>query len=282
MSLRTNSLFFSYAPKNKDKIYAIRDINIDIPLDKTTAIVGKTGSGKSTLIQTFNALLLPTEGSVEVANFVVTNNRHKNKANKDLRKYIGIVFQFPEYQLFEETVLTDVKFGPKNFGDSDEVATKKAKVALSMLGIDESYYERSPFELSGGERRKVALAGILAIDPDIIIFDEPTAGLDNKSVDELLDIFTNLRKLGKTIIVVTHDMNLVYDFCENVVVLENGQVVYQGSPKSLFSCNSQLFSLNLPNIVKIIYEISKYNSNILNSNIKTLEEAIQFIKEVKK
>ena len=176
-----------------------------------TAIIGETGSGKSTLVEHLNALLMPTEGSLEILDYNLVANQ-KVKFLKPLRKDVGLVFQFSEYQLFEETVLKDVAFGPLNFGFTLDEAMKRAKEALNMVKIDESLFETSPLELSGGQRRRVAIAGILACDPKIIVLDEPTAGLDPKGAKEIIGLFVTLnKKFNKTIIIVSHDNEMVYN-----------------------------------------------------------------------
>src|SRR5574344_2298986 len=166
MPIQVNDLFYTYLPKSPIQTEALRGVTLEIESHSFCGILGQTGSGKSTLIQTLNALLIPTQGEVHVDDFIVSNKKNKNKKIKQLRKHLAIVFQFPEYQLFEETVEKDVAFGAKNFGANKEEALKKAHQALNSVGLDESYFKRSPFELSGGEKRRVAIAGILAIEPD--------------------------------------------------------------------------------------------------------------------
>ena len=200
MSIQVNHIFHTYFKKSPNAVLALNDVSLEIKEGEFVAFVGETGSGKSTLVQHFNALLIPDEGTIEVNNYLITNNKRKNKKMNLLRKEVGLIFQFPEYQLFEETVLEDVGFGPRNFGASLQEANKKAKEALSQVGLDISYYDRSPFELSGGERRKVAVAGILALDPDVLILDEPTAGLDYQASKEMMELVEKLHQKGKTII----------------------------------------------------------------------------------
>ena len=229
-------------------------------------IVGKTGSGKSTLVQTFNALILPTFGYNEIEEFYITEDkklkkellknkdktvRKENKRYSKLKKKVGMVFQFPEYQLFSETVLKDVMFGPKNFGFSEEEAKERAIKALKDVGIPESYFDKSPFELSGGEKRRVAIAGIIASEPDILILDEPTAGLDPKGKKEILELIAAYHKTGKTVIVVTHDMDIVLEYSQKVIVLNNGKLIDILSPDELFKKeNLEELSLEMPNLIK--------------------------------
>lgn len=235
MAIRFKSLSYIY---DKDMPYAHKALdNIDLEIKEgiITAIIGETGSGKSTLVEHLNALLLPSEGSLEILDYNLVANQ-KIKFLKPLRKDVGLVFQFSEYQLFEETVIKDVAFGPLNFGFSLEEAIARAKEALKLVKIDESLFETSPLELSGGQKRRVAIAGILACDPKIIVLDEPTAGLDPKGAKEIINLFVSLnRQSHKTIIIVSHDNEMVYNCCEETVVLSHGQVKYHGPTLDLFA-----------------------------------------------
>ncbi len=230
---------------------ALDEINLDIREGVITAIIGETGSGKSTLVEHLNALLLPSKGKLEVLDHTIVA-KQKNKNLKALRKQVGLVFQFSEYQLFEETILKDVAFGPKNFGCSEEEALSRAKQALKLVGLDSSYYERSPLDLSGGQKRRVAIAGILAIDPGVIVLDEPTAGLDPSGAKEMINLFVSLnKKLKKTIILVSHDMEVVYMYADDTVILTKGKVSYSGSTLDLFNDRIKLKRYNIlePQIV---------------------------------
>ncbi|OJG45707.1 cobalt import ATP-binding protein CbiO 2 [Enterococcus hermanniensis] len=210
------------------------DIDLDIKQGSYTALVGHTGSGKSTLLQHLNALLKPTEGQVIIGDRKITPTTD-NKNLKPVRKKVGIVFQFPEAQLFEETVAKDIAFGPKNFGVKEEAALILAKENLQMVGLDESYLERSPFELSGGQMRRVAIAGVLAMEPEVLVLDEPTAGLDPMGRKEMMEMFLRLHREKKiTIVLVTHLMDDVTNFADYVYVLEKGQVVKHGTPQNVF------------------------------------------------
>lgn len=230
---------------------ALDDINLDIKEGIITAIIGETGSGKSTLVEHLNALLLPDEGSLQILDYNIVAGQ-KQKFLKPLRKDVGLVFQFSEYQLFEETVLKDVAFGPLNFGVFPDEALKMAAEALKLVNIDESYFNRSPLEISGGQKRRVAIAGIIACDPKIIVLDEPTAGLDPHGAKEIIDLFVNLNKtLHKTIIIVSHDNEMVYNYCDETVVLSHGKIRYHGPTFDLFNNKELLKELDLlePQIV---------------------------------
>lgn len=259
---------------------ALHEVDLDIKEGIFTAVIGETGSGKSTLVQHLNALLLPTSGCVEVDEFKVTPNKKQNKNLKQLRKKVGLVFQFPEYQLFEETILKDVCFGPKNFGLSEEEAIIRAKEVLNIVGLDESYLERSPFDLSGGQKRRVAIAGILAADPDILVLDEPTAGLDPQGAYEMMQLFQTLnKKHKKTIIMVTHDMEHVMNYCKEVIVLKDGRVEKKCTTATFFKNAKLMDSLNItpPAIIRVKRLLAD-KGIALEGNItsmKTLVKAIQ-------
>lgn len=276
MQIKINNLTHSYFKKTINEVLALDHINMEIEKGSFIALVGETGSGKSTLVQHLNGLLLPDEGELEIEEYKITSNKRKNKKLHDLRKVVGLIFQFPEYQLFEETVLKDVSFGPRNFGFKEEEAIKKAKEALSLVGLDESYYERSPFELSGGERRKVAIAGILAINPDILVLDEPTAGLDYQASEEIMNLVKKFNEQGKTIILVTHDMNLVYKYASNAYLLKDGKIIFKGTPIELFSRHEE--ELELPNIFRLVNKLNENGFNIPLDEVRSLEDVINHIK----
>jgi energy-coupling factor transport system ATP-binding protein len=207
-------------------------------------IVGHTGSGKSTLVQHMNGLLFPTSGNVNV--FDINVIRSKKIKLKPVRKHVGLVFQFPEYQIFEATVLDDIAFGPKNFGNTKEEAVRLAKEAANLIGISCELYERSPFSLSGGQMRRVAIAGALAINPDVLILDEPTVGLDPKGKEELMNVLVDLQnKTNKTIIMISHDMDIVSKYAKRVIVMNKGQIVYDGNKQDLFENEKLLKEHNL-------------------------------------
>ena len=263
---------------------AINDIDLELEEGKITAIIGETGSGKSTLVQHLNALLLPNKGRLGILDHEIETDK-KNRRLKSLRKDVGLVFQFSEYQLFEETILKDVAFGPKNFGDDEETALNKAKKALKLVGIPESYYERSPLELSGGQKRRVAIAGIIAIEPKILVLDEPTAGLDPAGAMEMINLFISLNKnMGTTIIIVSHDNEVVYNYADNVVLMADGSVRYSGDTLSLFNNDELVKQFNLlePRLVKLKRELREKGFKI-NDDVRTLPELAKVVaREVKK
>lgn len=281
MSIKIENLSYTYLKGTPNEVKALDNVSLEIPEGKITAIVGHTGSGKSTLIQMFNALLVPESGRVIIGDFVVDNNLKKNKKIKELRKHVSLVFQFPEYQLFEETVEKDVAFGPKNYGFKEDEALAKAHEALAKVGIDESFYKRSPFELSGGEKRRVSIAGIIAMDPEILILDEPTAGLDPHGSEIILNLIEDLNKDGKTIIVVTHDMNIVLNHSDNVVVINDGNVAFSGTPSKLFEGDVSKYSIEIPELYKFARILLNKGVKIDINKIKTLDDLFIQLKERK-
>lgn len=213
----------------------LQDVNLLVERGQYLAVVGHTGSGKSTLIQHMNALLKPTSGSVTIHNKQI-NNSAKAKRLKDIRQKVGLVFQFPEYQLFEETVEKDIMFGPMNYGVSEEEARRLATEVISIVGLEADILQQSPFNLSGGQMRRVAIAGILAMEPDVLILDEPTAGLDPRGQKEIMKIFEDLHQnYQKTIILVSHDMDLVCQYAQQMIVMHRGEIKLQGTPKEVFA-----------------------------------------------
>ena len=284
MAITFKSLSYIYDEGMPYAHHALKDINLNIEEGKITAIIGKTGSGKSTLVEHLNALLVPSSGSLEIEDTIILPGK-KNKGLKALRKKVGLVFQFSEYQLFEETILKDVAFGPKNYGASEQEAIAKAKLALKMVGIDESYYETSPFDLSGGQKRRIAIAGILALEPKIIVLDEPTAGLDPKGSQEMIDLFVKLnKKAGITVILVTHDNEIVYNYADNTVLMADGEVRYSGNTLELFNDKEKVKEFNIlePKILSVKNALNDKGFKI-PSNVRTIEELAKYLsKELKK
>lgn len=234
MDIRFEQVGFTYQTNSPFEQRVLFDIDLAIKEGSYTALVGHTGSGKSTLLQHLNALLKPTSGTVSIGDRVITAETN-NKNLKPIRQKVGIVFQFPEAQLFEETVERDIAFGPKNFGVPEKEANRLAAKTLEMVGLDESYLQRSPFDLSGGQMRRVAIAGVLAMEPEVLVLDEPTAGLDPQGRKEMMEMFARLHHENKiTIVLVTHLMDDVADFSDYVYVLEKGTLVKQGTPREVF------------------------------------------------
>ena len=245
MDIRFKQVGFAYQAGTPFEMRALHDISFSIEDGSYVAIIGHTGSGKSTILQHLNALLKPTEGVVELGDKTIDSTTG-NKDLKPLRKKVGIVFQFPEAQLFEETVEKDIAFGPKNFGVSEEEALKIAAEVVKTVGLPEEVLKKSPFDLSGGQMRRVAIAGVLAMKPEVLVLDEPTAGLDPKGRLEMMEMFYKLNKVqNMTIVLVTHQMNDVSDYADHVIVIEAGNVVKEGSPKEVFSDASWLLEKQL-------------------------------------
>ena len=280
MQIEFKDVSFIYSPKTPYEYKALDNINLSIKEGSFTCIVGKTGCGKTTLVQELNGLLIPTSGEVIVDNYIITSNKKRcTKKLQDLRKKVGMVFQFSENQLFEDTVLKDVMFGPRNFGIKEEEAKKIAIASLTKVGIKEEYYEKSPFELSGGEKRRVAIAGILALEPDILILDEPTAGLDPLGTKEVMDLFKKMNEEGVTIILVTHDMNLVFKYASSCVVMDDGRIEKVVTPKELFLEESERYSLETPLISKVTKLLIDKGMKLSLDNIKDING---LVKEIKK
>lgn len=259
MDIRFQDVGYTYQKGTPFESKAIFDINLSIDHGSFTAIVGHTGSGKSTVLQHLNALKKPTEGTVTIGDRVITS-LSENKGLKSLRKKVGIVFQFPEAQLFEETVGKDIAFGPKNFGLSEKEGLEKARELLPLVGLDETFMERSPFDLSGGQMRRVAIAGVLAMEPEVLVLDEPTAGLDPQGRKEIMDMFYRLyRDKGLTIVLVTHQMDDVATYANHMIVLEKGTVMKEGHPRDIFRESGWLSSMQLgvPSTVRFAHELEE-------------------------
>ncbi len=269
--------------KKHEYTVALSNINLEInDKNEFIAIIGKTGSGKSTLLQHMNGLVLPSKGNVVVFDNIITPKKKKNPKLKNVRKRVGFVFQFPEYQLFEETVLKDIMFAPKNFGLSEDKAKAKAIEIAKLLNI-ENLLNKSPFNLSGGQMRRVAIAGILAYDPDILLLDEPTRGLDPKGAEEIMELFYEIHKsTGKTIILISHDMNFVYKYATRLVVLNDSKISYDGNKIDLFKNNLYIENhLEKPEVLKLIDYLNDNLKTNIPYNIFSLEELISYLgKEV--
>ncbi len=264
MSIEFKKIDYTYSSNTPFQFVALKQIDLNIEMNKVTAIIGATGSGKSTLVQHLNGLLLPTAGQLVVNDFVINANV-KARNLKSLRKNVGLVFQFPEYQLFEETIIKDIAFGPKNFGVHEDEANKIAKASLKLVGLDESYLEKSPLDLSGGQKRRVAIAGILAMEPDILVLDEPTAGLDPQGAQQMMELFKKLNTVhNKTILLVTHDMEHVYNYCDNVVVMKKGEVFINSNVDTFFENTTYLDELNIlaPNVIRFKNMLKNHNIDV--------------------
>ena len=272
MGIRLENVCYTYGSDTTSEIKALNNVNLEINKGEFVAIIGHTGSGKSTLIQHFNGLERPKSGNV------FYNNENIYENNYDLRKLrckVGLVFQYPEHQLFEETVLKDVCFGPMNMGMSREEAEKKAKLMLEQVGINEKCYNKSPFELSGGPKRRVAIAGVLAMNPEIIVLDEPTAGLDPKGRDKILNRIKELHdNTGIGVVLVSHSMEDVANYAQRLIVINNGKIKYDGMPKDVFKHYKELEKMGLkaPQITYIMHKLKEKGLDV-DENVITIEEA---------
>ena len=278
MAIQIKDLRYVYMPKSPNAQVALDGISFEIPDHDFAAFIGRTGSGKSTLVQHLNALLIPSSGEVTVDDFTITPKKRKNKRIKELRKHLSLVFQFPEYQLFEETVEKDVAFGLRNFGYKEKEALEETHKALLAVGLDEKYFKRSPFELSGGEKRRVAIAGIIAINPDILVLDEPTAGLDVKGSHDVMSLVLKMYESGKTILMVTHDMELVMKYCKTVYVLKDGKLDYQGPVSTLFDNVGEDSAIEIPPLYKLAQKLKEKGAPIEIEKIKETKDLVNQIK----
>ena len=277
MGIILDNVSYTYQEGTPFASAALSDVSLTIDDGSYTAIIGHTGSGKSTILQLLNGLLVPTKGSVRVFDTLITSTS-VNKQIRQIRKQVGLVFQFAENQIFEETVLKDVAFGPQNFGVSVEEAEAIAREKLDLVGIDESLFERSPFELSGGQMRRVAIAGILAMEPSILVLDEPTAGLDPIGRKELMTLFEKLHQDGITIVLVTHLMDDVAEFADQVYVMEKGRLVKSGAPSLVFQ-NLEFMEniqLGVPKITRFAQRLAERGVSFKQMPI-TIEEFKEFI-----
>ncbi|WP_338997966.1 energy-coupling factor ABC transporter ATP-binding protein [Lactococcus formosensis] len=280
--IKFDKVNFTYQPNTPFASRALFDINLEVAEGSYTALIGHTGSGKSTLLQHLNGLLQPTEGKVNIDDIVIQASS-KQKEIKPARKKVGVVFQFPESQLFEETVLKDVAFGPQNFGVSQKEALKIAREKLELVGLAEKNFEKSPFELSGGQMRRVAIAGILAMEPKVLVLDEPTAGLDPKARIEMMELFSHLHQEGQTVVLVTHNMDDVAEYADKVYLLEKGRVISSGTPQDVFQDVDFLMrhELGVPKTTEFAVKLEQRGIAFDRLPIKR-QELIQMLKEAKK
>ena len=272
MSIKVIDLNYTYGAGTAFEQHALKHVNFEINDGEFVGLIGHTGSGKSTLIQHLNGLIRPTGGDILYHGTSIYSDGYKMK---ELRSKVGLVFQYPEHQLFEADVFSDVCFGPKNLGCSKEETEKRARHALDLVGMDESFYEQSPFELSGGQKRRVAIAGVLAMRPEMMILDEPTAGLDPQGRDEILDQIERLnRRYGLTILLVSHSMEDVARSVDRVMVMNHGAKVFDDTPKEVFKHYKELEDMGLaaPQITYVVQELREHGIPV-DDTITTVEEA---------
>ncbi len=298
MQINVKDLVHTFNRKSPNQLVAVDGVNVEIKQGEYIGIIGQTGSGKTTFIEHLNGLLLPTEGTIEwvfenekynrktkqkekfMDSFTIKRNlMNRFKRARDIRKRVGIVFQFAEYQLFEETIEKDIAFGPRSFGVSKEEAKERAKKYLQLVGLDESYLNRSPFGLSGGQKRRVALAGILAMEPDVIVADEPTAGLDPVGVREILEIFNKLNKAGKTIIIVTHDLDNILEVSNRVLIFEDGKIV-KDAPTYEALKDTKFLEANYMEPPRLLAFVTKLEEKgIKVPKVTSIDQLVEFLNE---
>lgn len=274
--INVENLTYKYNAGTSNEVLALNDVSFKVESGEFLGIIGKTGSGKSTLVKHLNGLLKPDSGKV----FIDENDIWKNKKTlKKARFDIGLCFQYPEYQLFAQTVLEDIAFGPINMGKSDKEAMNLAKSSAKIMKIYENILEKSPFELSGGQKRRVAIAGIIAMDPKVLVLDEPFASLDPESVEELSDLLKDyIKNKDKTIVVVSHDMTQMANLCDRIIVLNDGKLVMNNTPEKIFEDVDTLnkYDLDIPEITQIFIELKNRGFD-LNNKVYTVDQGIQAV-----
>lgn len=266
-----------YGEHTSMEVRALNNINLVIPNGQFIGLIGHTGSGKSTLVQHLNGLMKPSKGAIYFNGEDIQADDYDKKM---LRSKVGLVFQYPEHQLFETDVFADVCFGPKNLGLSKKETELRAYEALKLVGLEDEYFYQSPFELSGGQKRRVAIAGVLAMKPEVLILDEPTTGLDPKGRDEILDQISSLKKeTGITVILVSHSMEDVAKYVDRIIVMNKGSILYDDAPKDVFRHYEELEKIGLaaPQVTYIMKELKKYGYDI-NDEVTTIDEAKEQIK----
>lgn len=287
MDIQFKNVNYTYQANTPFAFKALKNISFTIPSGKYMAIIGHTGSGKSTLLQHINGLLLPTEGTVKVGDYLLEKGRKSDL--KGLRQKVGIVFQYPEHQLFEETVEKDISFGPKNFGVAETEIKARVRKAITDVGLTEEILAKSPFELSGGQMRRVAIAGVLAVEPEILVLDEPTAGLDPKGQKEIMELFYHLHKQkNRTTILVTHHMDDAFTYADQILILKEGAQLIEGTPDQIFQKRDLLTSvqLGLPEILAFVETANKkfpfpieYNGQSLDLLVEEIEKKLKRAKQ---
>ncbi|MBR2056014.1 MAG: energy-coupling factor transporter ATPase [Mycoplasmataceae bacterium] len=301
MKIKLINISHSFDLNINKKIEAVSNVSFQIDQNEFIGIIGPTGSGKTTLIEHLNCLLIPEKGSIEFEYLVQTKNKKTNQIEEQLktrvikkswrkikkineiRKLVGIVFQFAEYQLFEETIEKDIIFGPINIGISKEEAKKIAKEVIVKVGLDESFLDRNPFELSGGQKRRVAIAGIIAMKPSILVFDEPTAGLDPQGAKEMLDLFETLSKDGTTIIIVSHNLDDILEYTKRTIFIKDGKIIKNDETLNILSDEEFLREneMSVPKLISLTNKINqKYDTKI--PYVKTIDELVNKIYEIKR
>lgn len=279
MDISLQEVEYRYQVDTPFERLAITDVSIDLPSGTYLAIIGHTGSGKSTILQHLNALLKPTSGKVIIGDREITSAK-KQKNLKEVRQRVGIVFQFPEHQLFEETVEKDICFGPMNFGVSEGEAKERARKAIRQVGLTEDILSKSPFDLSGGQMRRVAIAGVLAMEPDVIVLDEPTAGLDPRGRKEIMDMFYSLHKeRSLSTVLVTHSMEDASLFADEIVIMHQGKVYKKGTPREIFSSPEGLLQLGLdvPEVVRFQHKLEEAFKTKLGKTCLSIEELTEAV-----
>ena len=280
MPVKIESLSHVYSPETPFEVKALDDINLTINEGEFIGLIGHTGSGKSTLIQHLNGLLKSTSGQISIDGLTIGEKKVKLK---DIRRKVGLVFQYPEHQLFEETVELDIGFGPRNLGFNKDEVYAKVKKALEWVNLDyDEVRERSPFELSGGQMRRVAIAGVLAMEPKYLILDEPTAGLDPRSRDDILSKLKRMHKeLNITIILVSHSMEEIAELVDRIIVMDKGSVFIDGKPENVFSKRDELVEIGLgvPNVTELLIKLSEKNIQV-NKNVYKMSDAKEELKKI--
>ncbi|MBS4197894.1 energy-coupling factor ABC transporter ATP-binding protein [Lederbergia citri] len=282
MDITLQDVEYKYQINTPFERLAIHDVNISIPHGTFMALIGHTGSGKSTVLQHLNALLRPTKGKVQIGDRVIDAGK-KEKNLRPIRQKVGIVFQFPEHQLFDETVEKDICFGPMNFGVPEEEAKRRARELIVEVGLPEEVLQKSPFDLSGGQMRRVAIAGVLAMEPEVLVLDEPTAGLDPRGRTEIMDMFYRLHKQkGLSTILVTHSMEDAAKYADEILIMHRGQVKRTADPRTIFSNPEELLELGLdvPDVVKFQYNLERKMDRKIGKTCLTIEELSEALKDM--